>query len=139
MNDGNGWKSIPGWEGLYSASKDGKIRRDPGSPSCRNGRILKPVFHHSAATDYMRVGLWRDGAVKREFVHRLVMLTFAGPCPKGNVVCHRDGNSFDNRLDNLKYDTQAANIRFNIWLQTQQKESEWDAAQPEAAAALPCN
>ncbi len=124
MSDGNGWKSIPGYEGFYSASKGGQIRRDPGSPYCKVGRILKPKLHHSAVTDYHRVGLYRDGKLKNEFVHRLIMLTFEGPRPDGMDVCHGEGGSLVNRFDNLKYDTHAENIKYNIWMQTQQEKAD---------------
>jgi len=44
-------------------------------------------------------------------VHRLVMLAFRGPCPENMAVCHGDGDRTNNRLDNLRYDTYAANYQ----------------------------
>ena len=37
------------------------------------------------------------------------MLCFVGEPPKGYVVCHNDGNPFNNSLGNLRYDTHLEN------------------------------
>ncbi len=50
-------------------------------------------------------GRWK-GMLK---VHWVVMLAFVGPCPKGLIVCHNDGDKTNNRLSNLRYDTQRSN------------------------------
>ena len=118
------WQPIPGYEGWYSASSEGHIRRDPGSPYCKDGYVLKQYPHSSAATKYYRVNLSKEGKVRSVCVHRLVLLTFRGPCPDGKVGCHGEGGSLDNRLENLEYDTQQANIRQSIWMQSQQEASE---------------
>lgn len=36
--------------------------------------------------------------------HELVMLAFVGPTPKGKVIVHKNGNTFDDRLENLEFD-----------------------------------
>ena len=42
-------------------------------------------------------------------VHRIVALSFLGPCPSGMEVSHLNGDHLDNRLDNLKYETSKQN------------------------------
>lgn len=42
-------------------------------------------------------------------VHRLIMLAFVGPDDR--VVNHKDGNGFNNKLENLEYVTQAQNVQ----------------------------
>lgn len=44
-------------------------------------------------------------------VHRLVLEAFVGPCPGGCVGCHGNGDTTDNRLVNLRWDTPGANNR----------------------------
>lgn len=44
-------------------------------------------------------------------IGRLVLLAFAGPPPDGMEMCHNDGDSFNDRFDNLRWDTHAANVR----------------------------
>lgn len=66
-----------------------------------NRRVLK----QSNAGRYPTIEL--DG--KTYALHRLVAKTFIGPRPKGHVVCHGDGNSFNCILSNLRYGTQKEN------------------------------
>jgi len=49
------------------------------------------------------------GRKKKACVHRLVLLAFIGPCPDGMEACHNNGNPADCRLENLRWDTSAAN------------------------------
>ncbi len=42
-------------------------------------------------------------------VARIILQTFAGPCPKGMEACHNDGNPLNNTLSNLRWDTRRAN------------------------------
>lgn len=50
----------------------------------------------------------RDGR-RTQFVHRLVLLAFVGPCPDGAECCHADDDSSNNHLYNLRWDTHSAN------------------------------
>ncbi len=115
------WKDIPGYEGLYQASDLGRIRSlDRIVPfytprwklhttKTLRGRILK-----QAATPYLGVSLSKDGVLKPLEVHRLILLTFVGPCPEGMECCHKDGNRRNNRLTNLRWDTRKNNFHDNI-------------------------
>lgn len=58
---------------------------------------------------YLTIRLSRDGALKTEYVHRLVAAAFLGPCPKGMDVCHNDGNNTNNAPGNLRYDDRSGN------------------------------
>jgi hypothetical protein len=40
----------------------------------------------------------------------MVAEAFMGSIPEGMVVCHNDGDPSNNHLDNLRVDTQAANL-----------------------------
>lgn len=104
------WKSAPGYEGIYEVSTLGSVRsltrRASESGQARNGRILKPMAN---LRGYMVVGLWKAGTRTPYLVHRLVLLTFIGACPEGQQGCHGDGNPGNNRLDNLRWDSLAAN------------------------------
>lgn len=42
-------------------------------------------------------------------VHVLILEAFRGPCPDGLEGCHNNGNNFDNRIQNLRWDTPASN------------------------------
>lgn len=67
------------------------------------GKPLKPELDKD--------GYQRFTIRKRHYSgHRLVYEAFVGPIPKGMVCCHSDGNPRNNRVDNLRVDTQRANI-----------------------------
>lgn len=44
-------------------------------------------------------------------IHTAVMHTFVGFPDPGLVICHNNDVKTDNRLENLRYDTQAENIK----------------------------
>lgn len=94
------WKPIPGFES-YSVSESGLIR------SNITGKVLKP-FPRSKG--YLSIDLSHDGRHCREYVHRLILLTFVGPCPQGFEACHGNDVNTDNRLDNLFWGTRQMNI-----------------------------
>jgi hypothetical protein len=50
------------------------------------------------------------GVRSRRKVHHLILEAFVGPRPEGLKACHNNGDGHDNRLDNLRWDTQANNI-----------------------------
>jgi len=112
------WKDIPGYEGRYQASTEGRIRslvrnargvcHFTGEPFCRTvrGRILSPGKYCKAG--HLSVVLGHGTAGKP--VHQLIMLTFVGPPPEGMEVLHRNGDPTDNRLENLHYGTRTENI-----------------------------
>ena len=110
-HDEERWLPIPGFEG-YEVSDQGRVR----STLRRKPHILHP----GGSRGYWMVGLRRDGQDHPRSIHRLVALTFLGPCPEGMEVCHGDGNPHNNTPQNLRYDTREANaddvtlLRLNV-------------------------
>lgn len=109
------WKDIPGYEGRYQASTTGYIRSLDRVLRCGRGgnglRLMKGRILRSAGqkTDpHLRVVLEHKGS--GQLVHRLVALTFLGPCPAGMEVLHTDGNPLNNDISNLRYGTRRDNI-----------------------------
>jgi hypothetical protein len=47
-------------------------------------------------------------------VHQLVLEAFVGPKPEGFECCHADDDPTNNRLENLRWDTQCANAADRI-------------------------
>jgi hypothetical protein len=110
------WLAIPGYEGIYEASTEGRIRSldrlvEHGLRNAKRkvkGRVLKanPGNH-----GYPAVNLYKEGTAKFICVHRLIMLTFVGPCPEGLEVAHSDGNRLNARIGNLRYATRSENMQ----------------------------
>lgn len=106
------WKAIPGFP-AYEVSDQGRVRyfwkrvplgRGRGSKMVLSNTprgVLKPSF----VNGYPHITLRREGIVYGALIHRLVLLVFRGPCPKGMESCHNDGTRDNNCLDNLRWDT----------------------------------
>lgn len=103
------WKDIKGYEGLYQASNLGRVK-SLGNNKNRKEKILKSFLNHKG---YLRVGLCKNGKVKRYFVHRLVYEAFIGEIPKGMQVNHKDENPQNNILSNI--DTLMTQKENNNW------------------------
>lgn len=59
---------------------------------------------------YRKLILVANGKRFYRRVHNLVLESFIGPCPPGKVGCHNNGDLTNNRLWNVRWDTQANNI-----------------------------
>lgn len=112
------WKDIPGYEGRYQASTEGRIRsvdrvvysrsRTTRLPFARKikGQILRPGRYCKAGHVSVILGRKTSGLP----VHQLIMRTFVGEPPAGQEVRHKNGIPADNRLANLEYGTRRDNI-----------------------------
>ena len=101
-------KPVPGYEGLYAAGEDGvvySLDRIACNGRFYPGRALAPGWRHG----YGSVQLCRDGIVDMRPIHRIVALTYHGPCPAGMQVRHLDGNRANNVPSNLAYGTGKEN------------------------------
>jgi len=104
------WKPVVGFEGYYSVSDLGRVRRDAPAPGTRPGFILKLKPERRG---YVTVSPSRPGVKQRPMlVHLLVLRAFRGepPTPKheGN---HENGIKTENWLDNLTWMTRPENIK----------------------------
>ena len=99
------WKEIPGFDGMYEVSDSGRVR------SFRNGRwgrkdealILNPILKKG----FHMVNLRRpdEKSANCYLIHRLVAEAFV-PNPNGyRYVKHKDGDTINNRADNLFWST----------------------------------
>ena len=96
-------RPIPGYEGLYSATSDGRIYRHPRKRS-------KPGFLKLRAnTLYSRVPLWKDGVTQCHHVHRLVASAFLLNLHNKPQVNHKNFNKHDNSVENLEWVTMREN------------------------------
>ncbi len=94
------WRPVLGYEGLYEVSTEGRVR------TLRKGHLMHP---HTDRHGYLLAGLSRDGKQRTTRVHHMVLEAFVGPRPEGLVGCHNNGDPSDNRLENLRWDTQRNN------------------------------
>jgi len=117
------WRPVVGWEGFYEVSSQGGVRSVTrtttlldGQRRTYQGKVLVRVIREGG---YEVVSLCRAGHCRTLHVHRLVLEAFVGPRPLRYVCCHGNGVPADNRVENLRWDTESANVRDSILHGTQ--------------------
>lgn len=97
------WRAVPGFEGLYEVSSQGRVRSLYFSPPriCALGKD---------SNDYPTVMLSKDGRRRPFTVHRLVCRAFHGePFSIWNEAAHLNGNRTDARAVNLRWVNKVEN------------------------------
>jgi hypothetical protein len=98
------WKEVFDYEGQYSVSNFGRVRRDKHSRGARGGHILTQTPNRKGyPTVYLHP--------RRILVHSLVAEAFIGPRPEGLTVNHINGVKTDNLPHNLEYLTRQENTQ----------------------------
>lgn len=99
---------MPGYEGLYEAGP-GAVRSLDRLDS--RGRRIKGVVLKPGILKDGRplIVLCKNGVRWSVKLHKVIALTFHGPCPPGLQVCHDDGDILNNPPDNLYYGTPRQN------------------------------
>lgn len=116
--NGEVWKPIKGYEGLYEVSNKGRVK---SLNYHSTGKEF--LLRHDVRNSHHRVTLSKGGKVKKIFVHRIVYGTFVGNLPKykptgiGNgdkmwVINHKDENPHNNCIENLEVVTITENNRY---------------------------
>ena len=108
------WKDIPGYEGLYAVSNNGRVM------NVRSGRILRWLN----CKCYMTVGLSKGGKVKTIYVHRLVAQAFIENPDNLSEVNHKDENKTNNSVDNLEWCDRKYNNNYGSRMDKTRKTKE---------------
>jgi hypothetical protein len=122
------WKPVKDYEGYYEVSNMGQVRAVARDISNNRGGIrFMPEQILSTYTDASRGGyhyvtLYKEGRKKNVYVHLAVLNAFIGPKPEKSMQgCHDNGDTNNNQLSNLRWDTPLANAADRILHGTQTK------------------
>ena len=106
--DGEIWKDVIGFEGIYQVSNMGNVRSVcfHGTDKIQNMGLNKTKF------GYLRVQLSKNGKIKHCSVHRLVAEAFLPNPMNLPQVNHKNEQKDDNQVTNLEWCTAKYNVNF---------------------------
>lgn len=103
--EGEIWKDIEGYEGLYKISNLGRVKS-----LCKvlNSKfpyrnINEKILKVSKSGDYLSLILTNNHKQKRFLIHRLIAICFIPNNECKKIVNHIDGNKINNSIDNLEW------------------------------------
>lgn len=122
------WKAIPGYEGHYEVSTNGRVKRLERVVTDVNGRSFplneKILIAKKSDCGYLVVPLVKDGKRHCEGVHILVAKAFI-PNPSGlPCVNHKDENKANPNVNNLEWCSYSYNNTYGTVLERRKKARE---------------
>lgn len=130
------WKDIDGYGGKYQISNCGNVR---SFSRWKNGALLKGGMCGKPGP-YRTVQLVKSGRrdVKQYYIHRLVAMHFLDNKNDLPEVNHIDGNTLNNRVENLEWCTRKYNAEHasRMGILAKAHEFETGSKHPRAKAVL---
>lgn len=115
--EGEEWRDVVGYEGLYMVSSFGRIvvlerPTNRGRGVYYRPPILIKTKMSGAHREYPTVCLWKDGNYVTRKIHKLVALAFIPNPNNMPMIDHIDGTPSNNKISNLRW-TDAKGNRNN--------------------------
>lgn len=118
QSDEETWAPVPGYEGLYEVSDQGRVRRLEAKVDSRHGPKSRThpggALSPEVSEGVPRVSLWRGGAHVTKTVARLVLLAH-GPDPDApTMVAKRIDTGGPFTLDNLRWERPITQAKLDV-------------------------
>lgn len=120
--EGEVWKDVVGYEGLYVVSNFGRvcaleriITTKAGWNRTHHATLMKPRRNSIRGT-HLAIHLCKNAKHKPEYVHRMVALAFISNPHNHPLVEHLDCDPTNNHISNLRWTTQTGNMNNPITL-----------------------
>lgn len=108
------WVTVPGYEGLYEVSSDGRVRSLPRDIVSWKGRWRTDIYEmkQRPGNEYGHASVSltdAQGRTRKKWVHRLVAIAHI-PNPEGHpYVLHGPAGKANNSVENLRWGTAQQN------------------------------
>lgn len=102
------WKDIAGYEGKFKVSNFGRIYQLEHFDAI--GHKIRGKIRSTKTKTHKYESFSPNGGKNRLYVHRVVAIAFLGDKSKYLEVNHKDGNTKNNKVDNLEWVTRKENI-----------------------------
>lgn len=109
-------RPVPGFEGIYSATVDGRIYSHPRVDARghrRRGKYLRPIADRDG---YLRVHTCIGGVRQKKSIHRMVAAAFIPNDDSKPEINHISGKKSNNSVTNLEWCTLQENYEHAIAL-----------------------
>lgn len=113
--EGEIWRDVKGFEGLYQVSNLGRIKSLDKFTLCgRDFKTNAPSIKKRKAKisaqwidkyGYLKCTLQNNGVIKYTTVHRVVAIAFIDNPLSKPTINHKDGNKLNNTVENLEWAT----------------------------------
>lgn len=111
--EGEIWKEVVGYEGLYEVSNLGRVKSVRKIVKRNTGFLVKPevIKKQKVSKGYLTVALCKESVFKHKKVHILVGVSFIENPQNKPQINHKKGNKLDNRATELEWNTAEENVR----------------------------